>query len=359
MSKSSSQGAIAPVPKVLKQSVGIDVSKSSIAACFAQQEIDRPFRILSNRSFATTPSGLQSFHTWIQSQHKGQTDLHVVMEATGVYYEQWAYFVRSKGYRVSVVLPSKTAAYAKSLNHKSKTDKIDAQKLAQLSLERTLPIWELPSDNMLTIKRLCRERAELVNEKVALANRLHARQYAYAPNKSSLKRGQAGLNFLKKQIKEIESAIKQTIAKDPDIQQRMSRVMSITGIGLVSAATVVSEANGFNLFKNKAQLVSYAGYDVIEYSSGESVQKIKRISKIGNPRIRKALYFAALVAVKSQGQFKNLFQRVLDTTKIKMKAYVAVQRKLLVLTYTLYKNNKDFDPNYATKSPMKNLKPGI
>lgn len=335
--------------QILKQSIGFDVSKDTVAACFSQQQTDKPFRILSSKTFDISALGFKQLDEWIVRQRNRSVPLHLLMEATGVYYEELAYFLQKKGYRVTVMLPNKTCAYAKSLDYKSKNDKIDAQKLAQMSLERQLPQWAPPSDTMLKIKRLCRERAELVDEKVAFSNRLHAKEYSHAPEKTSIKRAIKAINFLQKQIEEIENDVKSAIQADPNIQQRMDKVCSIKGVGFITAATVVAEANGFTLFKNKAQLVSFAGYDVIENSSGTSVESPEKISKKGNYRIRKALHFPALVAVKHNEEFKNLFLRVFDTTKIKMKAYVAIQRKLLVLIYTLYKKDMEFQPDFSNK----------
>ncbi len=338
--------------QVLKQSVGLDVSKDTVAACFSQREFSNPFRILSSRTFSISATGFKQLHEWIMRQQDSTVDLHFLMEATGVYYEDLAYFLQSKHYRVSVLLPNKTAAYAKSLDCKTKTDKADAKKLAQMSIERELMQWTPPNETMLKIKRLCRERAELTGEKVAFKNRLHAKKHAHAPLEESINRAKAALKFIDSQIKEIEKEIKTAVNEDPDIKQRMDKVCSIKGIALITAATVVSEANGFTLFKNKGQLVSFAGYDVVENQSGDSKNPTK-ISKKGNHRIRKALHFSALVAVKYEPEFKDLYDRVFGLTKIKMKAYVAVQRKLLVLIYTLYKNNTDFSANFTAikKSP--------
>ncbi len=334
--------------QILKQSVGMDVSKDSISACFSQQEVGKPFHILSSKTFPSNASGLRQIHEWITRQRREPAALHLMMEATGVYYEELAYFLQEKGYRVCVMLPNKTSAFAKSLDYKSKTDKVDAKKLAQMSLERDLPKWEPPSSTMLKIKRLCRERAELLDEKIAFGNRLHAKKHAHAPEKSSLKRADNAIKFLQKQIQQTNAAIVEAVAADAQIKEKIDKVCSIIGVQITTAATIVSEANGFVLFKNKAQLVSYAGYDVVECESGTSIKGATKISKKGNYRIRKALHFPALVAIKHESDMKNIYDRVFDKTKIKMKAAVAVQRKLLVLIYTIYKNNQVFDPNYCS-----------
>lgn len=338
--------------QILKQSVGLDVSKDTIAACFSQQEIGNQFKILSSKTFTSSASGFRQMHGWISHFHQQGIPLHLLMEATGVYYEEAAYFLFGKGIRVTVLLPNKTNAFAKSLEYKSKTDKIDAKKLAQMSLERNLPKWEPCSAKMLTIKRLCRERAEVLDAKNVAENRLHAKKYSHEPEKSSLKRSLQLIKFYKNQVKEIEAAIEAAIAADPQIKERMDKACTIPGVAMITAATVVSEANGFTLFKNKAQLVSYAGYDIVQNQSGTSIQSPTKISKKGNYRIRKALHFPALVAIKYVPELKDIYLRIFDRTKIKMKASVAVQRKLLVLIYTLYKDNQTFDPAFkSVKKP--------
>ena len=84
--------------------------------------------------------------------------------------------------------------------------------------------------------------------------------------------------------------------------------------------------------------------------SGSTINGKTRISKKGNRHIRRALHFPALSVVKYHDEFTNLYNRVYDRTKIKMKGYVGVQRKLLVLIYTLYKKNEVYDPKYAQRN---------
>jgi hypothetical protein len=104
--------------------------------------------------------------------------------------------------------------------------------------------------------------------------------------------------------------------------------------------------NGFQLFSSAAQLTSYCGYDVVENQSGKRKGKT-RISKKGNAHIRKALHFPALNVVRFKtGTFPDLFERILDRTRIPMKGYVAVQRKLLCLIFTLWKKEQAFDPQF-------------
>ena len=93
-------------------------------------------------------------------------------------------------------------------------------------------------------------------------------------------------------------------------------------------------------------MASYAGLDVKEKQSGTSVKGKPRISKKGNRYLRKAMHLPALAAIRHDERFKAIFARLVGKHGIKMKAAVAVQRKLLEMIYTLYKTNKIYDPHY-------------
>ena len=144
------------------------------------------------------------------------------------------------------------------------------------------------------------------------------------------------------------------------MKHKVDLLCTIKGIGELSAATVIAETNGFALFENQKQLESYAGYDVIENQSGDHVGKTK-ISKKGNSHIRRILYMPALNVVTYKVKpFVDLYERVFSKTSIKMKGYVAVQRKLLVILYTLYKKNQKFDNEHQQKTiGEKKLKPSF
>ena len=89
-------------------------------------------------------------------------------------------------------------------------------------------------------------------------------------------------------------------------------------------------------------MVSYAGYDVVENQSGKRVGRT-RISKKGNGRVRRALHIPALVTVKHEPYFKMFYERLYQHHGVKMKSYVAVQKKILTTIFALWKKNESFD----------------
>ena len=115
----------------------------------------------------------------------------------------------------------------------------------------------------------------------------------------------------------------------------------------------MAETNGFTGFDNQGQLVSYAGYDVVENQSGKHLGKT-RIAKKGNSRIRRILHMPALNAVRyKEATCQALYQRVMEPSGIKMKAYVAVQKKRLILAFALWNSDTEYDPNYKEKQDKK------
>lgn len=332
--------------KILKQNVGVDMSKDDFKVSFWQLIEDQKTRIKGSRTFQNNFTGFKDFSNWILKKKATDCSVQITVEATGVYHEQLCHFLYDQGYRVNIILPNMGKSYAKSLNLKTKTDKIDANMLGQLGIERDLFEWKPAAQNMLTIKQLCRDRVQLLEEKTAVENKKHALSNSYHPNKAVVKRIQQRIKLFKKQIKEVEIEIEQAIRQDEQLSQKVDNICKAKGIGLITVATVIAETNGFELFTSRGQVVSFVGYDVVERESGSSIKGKTKISKKGNKYIRRALYFPAISVVKHEPQFKQMFERIVKKSGIKMVAYVAVQRKILLLIYTLFKSGNAYDPNY-------------
>ena len=106
---------------------------------------------------------------------------------------------------------------------------------------------------------------------------------------------------------------------------------------MLTAAIILGETNGFELIRNVKQLTSYAGLDVREKQSGTSIKGKATISKRGNKYLRKAMHFPALTAIRYTDRYKAIFARGVSKHGIKMKAVVAVQRKILEMSYIVFK----------------------
>ncbi len=334
---------------IIKQCVGIDVSQKEIDVNFGVYGLDQSVENLASKKFKNTANAFPKFLKWALKLSKKEIPLYFVMEATGVYHEHLACFLFDTQQKVIVVLPTRASKYAKSLEIKTITDKESSKCLTRMGLEKKMDLWVKPNPVFNYLKQLTREREQLQKEKVINNNQIHAEQKGAWSNKASIKRAKSRIKMIEAQIKEIETEIKNFIKAHPELDRKIQYMLSIPGIGMITAATITGETNGFTLIKNKRQLVSYTGYDIIRKDSGTSVHSKPRISKRGNKHIRKAMYFPALTSIMFNEKSKNDFKRMVQKHGIRMKAAVAIQRKLLVVMYTLWKKEENFNPDYNCK----------
>ena len=335
---------------MIKSGVGIDVSMELFHACFQKKVNDGTAKIVATRSFKNTGEGFEELLRWTSKHNREGVDVAFVMEATGVYYENLSHFLYVHKQRVSVVLANKMKSYFKSLNIKTKTDKVDSKVIAMYGIERPVEEWEPMSECYKELRDLCRELLALKKDVQRAKNQLHAMEACHHKYNRILEIKASQIEFYEKAINEIRVEIKALIGKDAKLSEKLRKTVSIPGIGLETAAILVSETNGFLLFKNIRQLVSYAGMDVSHNESGNYKGR-SRISKKGNNRIRQALYMPALSATRANILIKNLYQRVCEKNPgSKRKGIVAAMRKLLILVFTIWKKDRAYDKAYVWAS---------
>lgn len=331
---------------IIKQVVGIDVSKDTLAVSYGIVNLNQEQRITKPITFDNNLKGFKELISFVKkNKEQSKVPLYFVMEATGVYYENLAYFLTEKHQKVIVVLPNKTKNFSKTLDIKSKTDKLDAQMITQFGLERQMQLWQVPSPIMKTMKSLTREYNSIKRMAAQVKNQLHAKEHSFEPLKESLKRSKATLTVFQKQLKEIEKQLKELVKKDSDLNDRINKIDKIEGVGFMTIVSIIAETNGFALIENTKQLASYAGLDVVYNESGLKKHKTS-ISKKGNRFLRQAVYMPALSACKHNPRLKQTYISLVIKKNIKKVAIVAVARKLLILIYTIFKKNVDYIPNY-------------
>ncbi len=334
---------------MLKYCAGLDVSSKDFHACLSVIDSLQKVTVKCSSKFANNSNGFNSLDAWLVKHHK-QKDipLVVVMEATGVYYENLALFLYLKGYQVSVVLPNKAKKYLQATGLKSKNDTIDAQGLSRMGAEQSLDLWQPKDEYFYQLRSLTRQHQSLQELKTNVNNQLHADQHGMYQNEVVISQLMVLIKTINAQIEEMEKVIVAHLNKDAEVAKLVEGITLIKGVGALTVAIILAETNGFALFKNIPQLISFAGYDVVENQSGNHVGKT-RISKQGNGHIRRCLHLPALSVVRcQQSPFIQLFNRTLQRHGIKMKSYVAVQKKLLVLIYVMWKKKEAYQPTRNT-----------
>jgi transposase len=329
----------------IKQTAGIDCGMQELVVSFGILTGDGTFICKLTKVFANTAKGFQQLLQWINEVSSKETAVLYAMEATGVYYEKLAYYLVANDCHVSIVLPNKINAFAKTCTSKKQDDQQASKVLCEFGCVKHVDEWQPPHPLFAALKQLTREKHQLQQELVIIKNQLHAEQTKAITASASIKRMKARCRLIEKQIAEVEKEIIDTLNDDAAIKEKINKICTIPGVGLSTAVTVIAETNGFNLIRNARQLVSYAGLDVVQKQSGISVKGRAHISKKGNPHLRHCLHLPSFTAVKYNVPMQQLHHRIVEKQAIKMKAYVAVQRKMLMLIYTLWKKNEAYNPS--------------
>jgi transposase len=330
----------------MKQVVGIDISKDSFDAQFAVTDEKQQQRFVALAKFCNTLPGFRKLSRWAKKMAGSSTaPLWFVMEATGVYHEHLAYYLAEQHQRVTIVLPTKMKNYVRSLDIKSKTDRLDARAIAQFGLERMLQPWQAPSTQLRILKALVREYDAATEQLTKIKNQLHAKDHSYQPAIQTLARLEAQHKLYEAQLKAIEVEIRALVEDDDDLRARIGNITSAQGVGFMTAVRVIGETNGFALITNAKQLTSYAGFDIRIKQSGLRSGK-PSISHKGNSNLRRALFMPALAATRCNPALRRFYLRLVQSKGNKMVALVAVARKLLCLIYALWRDNVPYQPNY-------------
>jgi len=244
--------------------------------------------------------------------------------------------------------------FTKSLNIKSKTDDIDATVIAIMSCERSLFEWTPPSPVFRKLRSITRLHQALQADKVQAINRLKQLKCSYEPLKEAIRILNKIIKNIESELKKLLVLMKETLKEDKEIWTKVKSLMTINGIGFQTVAIVLAETQGFGLIKNQRQLVSYSGFDVTKRESGTSIKSRTKISKRGNGRLRSAMFMPSMSAIQCNKKMKEVYDRINIGKQVKSIGLVAVQRRLLVLLFSLWKSGETFDDNYQTSKIFAN-----
>lgn len=234
---------------MVRQVLGIDVAQKELVVCLGRVYDEQTLELYAHRAFPNTDKGFSAMVLWAKKLTAEDTPVRYVMEATGVYHEALAYFLEGKGHEVSIVLPNKISNYFRTLDVKTITDKTAAEAIARFGLERKLDNWQRPKEIFRGLKQLTRERDQIVEDRTVSKNQLHAEETQAFPNKKSVTRVKARIRLLNKQEVEIKIEIAALVEGEKEVSRYVDLICTIPGVGLLTAATVLAETNGFELIR--------------------------------------------------------------------------------------------------------------
>jgi transposase len=271
---------------------------------------------------------------------------HCVMEATGYYHYQLAYYLQENSVVLSVENPLSVKRFIQMKLSKIKTDKSDSKLICEYAKQVDLKLWQGNSKHQLECLQMTRLLSVYTKQSTMLKNKLYGEAVLGQPSKlvvTSLKRS---LRQLKKEIDTIEETL--LLLVNEVHKDVLTRLKSIPGIGKKTSLMIVVLTDGFDRFKSGSELCSYAGLTPIIRQSGSSVNGRARISKIGNQKLRNLLFMCSFNACKYNKACKAIYDRIVAKGKRKKLALIAVCNKLLKQAFAIAKSGLIYDDTYRS-----------
>jgi len=319
---------------------GIDVSKATFDVAWWG---DQPFQGMAVHAFSRTPAGVQA---WLARFKPDEFQgMAVVMESTGGYCKELAGWILEAhpGLHVAIANPFRVKSYGRSLGLRNKTDRVDARLLAKFGQERQPGAWAPLSPSQEALRELTRTRSKLKATMVVYRNRLKGHTVV-----SPLVRQcqEELLEFLDQQVKALEKGILDLCRKDPSLRGDLELLMSIGGVGLITAAIVLGAAGDLRRFSKRGELCAFLGASPRQFQSGSSVQGKTHMCLMGGKHVRSALYMGAMSICRSKGPLGDFYRRLVAAGKPRKAALGALMRKLIVVMRAVLIQGKPYQaPN--------------
>ena len=311
---------------------GIDVAKAKLDCALLL-----PNGKWRNKVVANSKKGFEELRIWLEKQ--GVDSSHVCMEATGTYWEGVAGFlVTIPGFTVSVINPAQIKAFGASKMVRTKTDKIDAQLIAEFCAERHPEPWQPAPVVVQSLRALVMRLDALQAMRTQESNRLDVASPVTQEGITS------HLTWLDEQIEKVTKQIKDHVDSDPDLHDKQQLLDSVPGLGERTIAVLLAFYAQPDRFGNARQAVAFAGLDPRQHESGSSVRGKPRMSKVGHAFLRKALYMPAMVTLYKTKWGKKFRARLTASGKSPMVIIGAMMRKLIHVAFGVLKSGKKFDP---------------
>ena len=259
----------------------------------------------------------------------------VVFEATGPYDALLRRALAGAGLRFVRVNPARARDFARATGQLAKTDAIDARVLAEMGRALALGAEPEPDPARERLAALHRRRDQLVETRAGERTRLAEARAAVSDSLES------HIAWLDGEIARLEGEIETLIGETAELFEAARLLRSAPGVGPVTASTLLALMPELGQRSGKA-VAALAGLAPLNRDSGQ--RRGARVIRGRRRRVRRALYMAALAAVRTHARFREFYGAVLARRAARKLALVAVARKLLVILNAVLKTKTLFQP---------------
>lgn len=325
--------------------IGIDISKQTFD--FALIRMDDPSTAVSDQT-SNNPAGIVRLQEFIKREHLEMDKTLFCMEHTGVYCRLLSGYLTENHYNVWLEMP---VQIIKSMGlQRGKNDRIDAVRIARYALMKreSAVLWQPPREVLVQINDLLTLRERLTGSLKSLKQPIKELRDAGFKDSAKLieSRCSSTLKALEKEIAQIEKDLDNLINKDSNLKRLYKLAISVSGIGKITALTLLYFTNGFTMYTSANQLSCYCGIAPFEHSSGTTVRGRTRVSHFANKRLKTLLHLAAMTAILCDKQLSEYYHRKVDQGKNKMLVINAVRNKVLHRLCSVINRGTPYQKNY-------------
>jgi transposase len=321
--------------------VGIDVSKKTLDITVLKSNEKILFKQIEN-----SVKQLKSFLKELKSEGVLLSESLICMEHTGIYCTP----VIEVAEKISLNLWLENATQIKlSIGmQRGKNDKVDSERIAEYAYRnQDKALLRKPErEAMKKLKELNLARTRLMQMNKSLQTISKEKDHYKSKNTFSTN-FKLTLKALKEDLKKVENEIKAIIQADQRLKELFSIVQSVKGIGPVVTLNMILTTNEFKDITDPKKYACYAGVAPFEHSSGTSVRKRTHVSRKANMRTKSILHMAALVAIQSNKEITEFYERKIKQGKAKMNVINAVRNKLIHRVFACVRDNRKYEYIYT------------
>lgn len=309
--------------------VGIDISKKTFDAQFKYESKWK------HSQFRNSLKGFNEFKDWLNQFNLAS--VHIVLESTGRYGEDFSHFCYGSNFNISVVNPAAIKFFGMSKLSRAKTDKADSKLIAEFGMQNELELWAPKSPSSYKLQCLNRCINKLIDTRTQLLNCIEG-----SSDRDVINAYQKIASSINNQIEDFENQILELIQNEEDLNEDFQNLLTVPGIAEKTAITLLAEIPDISQFKNSKQLVAYAGLNPSVKQSGTSVRGNGGISKKGSRHLRKSLYYPSISAKRFNKKLQPMVLNLQNRGKKPKQIIVACMRKLLVIVYWILKKKEAY-----------------
>jgi transposase len=318
------------------------MSESILGVDIAKKKFDVALLINGkpkHKVFTNTQEGFELLLSWLHQKNVDR--VHVCMESSSTYGDELARYMYDAGNTVSIVNPARIKGFAQSELMRTKNDKVDAGLIARFCHAMHPEPWTPAPPEIRQLQSLVRRVDTLISMRTQEMNRIDA---SHESIRSSLSNH---ITYLDKEIGSLKKQIATQITDDPNLTIKRDLLRSIPGIGEATIAAIFAELHMFERCDRVQKVVAFIGLAPKQFLSGSSIKGKPRLSKIGNARLRKALYMPALVSIQCNPIIQTFYHRLKEKGKNGKVIVCAIMRKLVHLIFGILKSGRPFDPHHT------------